>query len=173
MSIYIYYIQHPKSLSMMVPAKTLIRDSASEELLVRQKNSASVSEMNQPLLQVLLSLLFFSATTFIFPHLQHRQQKPKATGPTSQTRGGSTKNGSGKLQNSGIDRPKVVEYGGQVFTSKIYPNIPNLERKCMNVIRLKESISSAMPSQSFCLFALTPSPPVQSSSCCFSCPQLI
>ncbi len=157
----------------MVPAKTLIRDSASQEVLVRQKNSASMSEMNQPLLQVLLSLLFFSATTFIFSHLKHRQQKPKATGPTSQTRGGSTTNGSRKLQNSGIDRPKVVEYGGQVLTSKIYPNIPNLERKCMNVLRLKGSISSAMPSQSFCLFALTPSPPVQSSSCCFSCPQLI
>jgi hypothetical protein len=107
MSIYIYiytqYIQHPKSLSMMVPAKTLVRDSASEELLVRPKNSASMSEMNQPLLQVFLSLLFFSATTFIFSHLQHRQQKPKSTGPTSQNQRWVHKC-SGKLQNSGIDR---------------------------------------------------------------------
>jgi hypothetical protein len=119
MSIYIYmdvcmyYIQHPKSLSMMVPTKTLIRDSASEELLVRPKNSASMSEMNQPLLQVFLSLLFFSATTFIFSHLQHRQQKPKSTGPTSQTRGGST-NAVGSCRIQALTDPKwwsmVVKY---------------------------------------------------------------
>ncbi len=132
-----------------------------------------MSEMNQPLLQVLLSLLFFSATIFIFSHLQHRQQKPKSTGPHI-----TNQRWVHKWQWEAAEfRHWQTQSGGVWWSSihkQIYPNIPNLERKYMNVLRLKEALSSAaMPSQSSVSFALTPSPPVQSSSCCFSCPQLI
>lgn len=48
-----------------------------------------------------------------FCHLQHRQQKPKSTGPTSQTRGGST-NAVGSCRIQALTDPKwwsmVVKY---------------------------------------------------------------
>jgi hypothetical protein len=67
-SIYIYYIQHPKSLSMMVPAKTLFRDSASEELLVRQKKQCKhVRDEPTSSSSLALSPVFLSNHFHFFP----------------------------------------------------------------------------------------------------------
>jgi hypothetical protein len=133
----------------MVPAKTLIRDSASQELLVRQKNSASMSEMNQPLLQVLLSLSCFSQQPLSFfpicnignnnrnqqdPHITNQRWVHKWQWEAAEFRHWQTQ--SGGVWWSSIHK-------------QIYPNIPNLERKCMNVrTQIERSIFSAMPSQS-------------------------